>query len=153
MQKMSKQTMWWVLGALVVIVIVIAVVMMKKKNQDNASVSQNQETVTPAAESETSTGTTPNLSYTQALAKYGTNRIQIKADCQTVPNNVTYKSGTQVMFDNRSATSHTITFKGVKYVIAGYGYRVFTMTASTYPTTVLVDCDGSQNVATILIQR
>ena len=151
---MSKQTMWWVLGALVVIVIVIAVVMMKKKNQDNASVSQNQETVTPPApESETSPGMIPNLSYTQALAKYGANRIQFKADCQTVPNNVTYKSGTQVMFDNRSATSHTITFKGVKYVIAGYGYRVFTMTASTYPTTVLVDCDGSQNVATILIQR
>jgi len=66
---------------------------------------------------------------------------------------VTYKAGTQVMFDNRSAVARAINFNGHIYNIAADGFAIITMTAAKYPATVLVDCGKSQNVATVLIQK
>lgn len=93
------------------------------------------------------------LSYNDALKKYGSNRIQFDTSCQAVPNNVTYKSGTQVMFDNRANVKRTIVFNGKKYTITAYGYTVVSMVASKYPATAFIDCDSSQNIATVLIQK
>lgn len=93
------------------------------------------------------------LSYSKALAKYGTNRIQFGDMCQATPANVTYKNGTAVMLDNRSSTARSINISGTVYRIAAYDYVVANMYSSSFPKTVLVDCGTQQNVATILIQK
>ena len=153
--------MMWGIGAvaLIIIVIIIVVVNNNAGNVDMTAYPTGQHSTGTipdtgtTATGTTGTGAAANLSYNDALKKYGTNRIQFNAACQTTPSSVTYKSGTQVMFDNRSAGTHTITFNGTKHTIAGYGYAIIGMFAAKYPTTVLVDCDKSQNVATVLIQK
>jgi len=142
----------WAIAVVVVIIIAVAIALVQN-NKDNSDMSAYPTGQQPTPTPTPATGEAANLTYNQALEKYGTNRIQFNAACQTTPSSVVYKAGTMVMFDNRSAGPHTITFNGSKYTLAGYGFKVLAMTASKYPATILVDCDKSQNVATILIQK
>ena len=107
-------------------------------------------TPTPTA----SPTTAGKLSYSDAIKKYGNYRIQFDQACQAHPNNITFKSGTKVMFDNRATVARTINFNGTKYRIASYDYEVINMVSPNgYPATVMVDCDKSQNVASVLLQK
>ena len=94
----------------------------------------------------------PSISYADALIKYKDARIQIDDSCQAFPNTVTYKTGTSIMIDNRSSASHTLRI-GSLYAVKPYNFKIIKLTSSTLPMTYLVDCDGAQNVATILLQK
>lgn len=93
------------------------------------------------------------LSYDAAVKKYGANRIQFDSSCQARPSNATFKSGTDVLFDNRANQARKILFNGKTYALAAYDYTVVKMTAPYYPATAFIDCDKLQNVATITIQK
>ena len=93
------------------------------------------------------------LSYQQALEKYKDRRIQFDNSCATTPKTVTYKDNTGIMLDNRSATTRTIKV-GTTYTVKGYGFKIVTLPDIYLQSkTLLVDCDGQQNVATVLVQE
>ncbi|MFA5933780.1 MAG: hypothetical protein WC795_00965 [Candidatus Paceibacterota bacterium] len=97
-------------------------------------------------------------SYINALKKYATKRIQFGTDsatnrsCFATPNNVTYKNGTKIMLDNRTAISDVIKIGGDTYTVPAYGFRIVTLYSSSMPKTYMVDCNQYQNVLTILLQ-
>ncbi|OGG62867.1 hypothetical protein A3C21_02355 [Candidatus Kaiserbacteria bacterium RIFCSPHIGHO2_02_FULL_59_21] len=93
------------------------------------------------------------LSYQQALAKYADHRIQFDATCQANPSTITYKDNTGLMLDNRSPVARTIKLLNA-HTVKAWGFKIVTL-PDTYRAskTILVDCDGSQNVATILVQE
>jgi len=91
--------------------------------------------------------------YTELVAEFNGRRIQFDINCQAIPNYVTFKEGTQVMFDNRSGEQRFITIGGVSYSFPGYGYKILTMSADKLPATVLLSCGSAINVGQILIQN
>lgn len=93
------------------------------------------------------------LTYTEALKKYASSRIQLDTSCQAVPNVTTYKAGTTIMFDNRAAVARKIMYNLKTYTIPAYDYLLLPATAPKYPAITFVDCGDKQNVATITIQK
>ena len=104
--------------------------------------SQNTNAKVPAA----------TIAYADALATYKDARIQRGADCQASPNNVTYKNNSSIMLDNRSDKTRTVKVGSV-FTLPAYGFKIVNLSSPTLPATWYIDCDSSQNVATILIQR
>jgi len=93
------------------------------------------------------------MSYAAALAKYEDRRIQLDTMCQAHPNNVTYKDNTGIMIDNRSPETRTVKV-GITFTIKPWGFRIVVLPDVYLKSkTLLVDCDGSQNVATVLVQE
>lgn len=94
----------------------------------------------------------PTISYANALIRYKNTRIQLDKMCQAVPHNVTYKNGANIMIDNRAPVARTVKVNAV-FPIKAWGFKIVKISSVKLPATWLVDCDKSQNVATILIQR
>lgn len=141
---------------LVVILALVAYALWSMKNSPAVApgVENNQVVVVP-----TTTGTNNGvvdinapLSYGDALALYKNTRIQLNESCQASPTNVTYKNNTVIMIDNRAPVARTVKVNSV-YTIPAYGFKVIKVSSAILPATWLIDCDKSQNVATILIQK
>jgi hypothetical protein len=164
MEKGNSKNMWiWV----VVIVLVVAGILIAVKMNKSATSVAVVQTPSPDAvqvTEDTSAGSidTPamagvspvTISYEDALVKYKDSRIQLApgATCAATPTTVTYKNGTVIMIDNRAPQARTLKI-GVGYSVKGYGFKLIKLSSATLPSTWLVDCDGQQNVATILLQK
>ncbi len=159
----KNQTLWIILGILVVaIIVVFAVKGMRKDVPADGNSNQNQTETTAGPESTQDTsgyaattgGTAVTIAYQDALVKYADRRIQFNDMCQATPNKVTYKDNSGIMLDNRSATTRSIKIGANTYSVKGYGFRIVTL-PDTYrdASQYLVDCGTSQNVATILVQE
>ena len=96
---------------------------------------------------------TQTQTYTNIVKQYEGKRIQFDIGCQANPKQVTFKTGTKVMFDNRSGDARVITVGGVQYNFSGYGYKILTLSSPTLPKTILLSCGAAVNVGTILLQR
>lgn len=103
---------------------------------------------TPTASVPTVTDT---RTYTEMVVAYKDRTIQFNAQCQVPPlTQRGFKVGTDVMLDNRSSETKTITLGGVTHTLNGYGWKVVSLnTAGTF----MVDCNDSQNVTTITVQK
>ncbi len=94
-----------------------------------------------------------SISYQNALVKYASSRLQFDNSCQMTPNNTTYKVGTIIMLDNRSASTRTFHLGTMGNVtVKGYGFKLVQLTSSILPNSFAVDCDAHQNVGLIKIQ-
>jgi hypothetical protein len=152
----NKYNVWiWVVIA--VIIIVLFFVFYNKKAVVPVTTENSVPTTTEIESSQDLSETTGlgavSISYTNALVKYADRRIQLDESCQAHPNNVTYKDNTGIMIDNRS--SKTLTVKvGTNFTIKPWGFKIIVL-PNIYLTskTLLVDCNKSQNVATVLIQE
>lgn len=91
--------------------------------------------------------------YTQLVTEYNGRRIQFDMLCQTVPSTVTYKTGTDVMFDNRSGDQRYISIDGKVYNFPGYGYKILNLKSSTLPYSLYLNCGSAINVGQILLQK
>ena len=91
-------------------------------------------------------------SYEQALEIYKDYRIQFGENCRATPSNVSYKNGTNIMLDNRSAYNRAIRVGSV-YTVNSYDFKIVKLSSASLPATWFVDCDNFQNVATILLQK
>jgi hypothetical protein len=152
-----NKTLWWVVGAVAVVLVILAV-----KNSDkpvdvagspspSASVSPS---VSPKPTSTTGIGAGAcTAAYTALVNQYGSNRIQFDMYCQAVPSTATFKTGTYVMFDNRSGDARVINIGGIKYNFPGYGYRIIKLGSTKLPATVKLDCGTAVNVGTITVQK
>ncbi|MEI6022423.1 MAG: hypothetical protein WCQ32_01090 [bacterium] len=88
--------------------------------------------------------------YTPTVEQYFNNRIQFGNACQAMPTTSTYKVGTDILLDNRSADAATIVIGGQTYKLGSYGFQVAHLTTEG---TFLVDCNNQQNVTTIVVQK
>ena len=162
----NNKVLLWVLGALAVVLIVVAVVYVRKNDTDmtGEDVVRNDTVggeVVPTEDVSEGSVTTPvagsgsvTLSYQQALTKYASARMQFDAQCATTPKQATWKNGTLIMLDNRSALPRTIRLGGMGNVsIKAWGFKIVKLSASNLPQTLLVDCGVQQNVASILVQK
>lgn len=94
----------------------------------------------------------PGLSYGEAVLIYTNRRVQFDDNCAATPNALTLKNNTNVMFDNRSKTGHTITLDRERtYFIRGYDFRILTLSSPKLPHTVIVDCGTGRNNAKIIL--
>lgn len=73
--------------------------------------------------------------------------------CQAIPAKAVFKTGTKVMFDNRSGDARTITIGGTKYYFPGYGYRIIKLGGPVLPATVNLDCGAALHVGTITVEK
>ena len=91
--------------------------------------------------------------YTNLVKEYEGRRIQFDINCQAIPNYVTYKNGIKIMLDNRSGDARIITVGGTQYSLAGYGYRLVTLSSTSLPKPILLSCGSAVNVGQILLQN
>lgn len=90
--------------------------------------------------------------YSDLVNQYGDKRIQFDERCQVTPVEVTFKNGTTIMFDNRSANARTIKIANQSYYFPPYGYRIMTLSSATVPSTLIIGCDNAVDVGRILLQ-
>ncbi len=93
-----------------------------------------------------------SISYAQALVKYKNARLQLDKICQASPDKMTFKNGANLMVDNRAPVARTVKVGSV-FPLKAYGFKIVNLSSATLPATWYVDCDKSQNVSTILIQK
>jgi len=143
----------WVWSVVVLVIIIALVTFFVFSNKQTVE----QVTTEPDSTQDISTqdigaGAVP-LSYANALIKYADRRIQLDTACQAHPNNVTYKDNTGIMIDNRSAKARTVKV-GTTFNIKPWGFKIVVLPDIYLASkTILIDCDQSQNIATILIQE
>src|SRR5258708_267492 len=153
----NNKNLW---ASVIIVVVLVAGIAYWAMNRNSTSEQSPLAAQTPVTSTEDTTAGSVNssasplatLSYQQALLKYKDARIQLDKTCQATPNNVTYKNGTNIMIDNRAPVARTVKV-GSTISIKGWGFKIVKLSSSTLPATWLVDCDTSQNVATILIQK
>ncbi len=160
MDKNNKNL--WISAA--VIVLVIAGLIYWSIANDNSPEEELTQNTSPTGEVESTEDTSEGsvntrasfgaatLSYQKALIQYEGARLQLDTTCQGTPDNMTFKNGTNIMIDNRSPHSRTVRV-GSTFSIKPWGFKIVKLSSSILPATWLVDCDQSQNVATILIQK
>ena len=91
--------------------------------------------------------------YTQVVEQYVGRRIQFDERCQAIPNNMTFKVGTEIMLDNRSGDARIIKVGTTAYSLSGYGYKIIAPSSTTLPKTLYVSCAAAINVGQILLQN
>ncbi len=161
----ERSTMW--VSIVILVVVVAGVLFMVFNKKDTTEISEGDTTTVvnngtttdePKESAQDTTGVTTgtpaaSISYANALVKYADRRIQLDKTCQAIPNVVTYKDNTGIMIDNRSPQTRTVKIDQT-YTIKPYGFRIVVLPDIYLKSkTILVDCDGSQNVATILVQE
>jgi hypothetical protein len=166
-ENKNSKTFYYVLGTIVVVALVVFLAMSLSKNvvsvEDDtftASGASDDIALLPDSTLDLSDVTTAggaaqvvSISYADALIRYKDKRLQFDTICQAHPNTVTYKDNTGIMIDNRSPVARTIKI-GTNYSIKAYGFKIVILPDIYLKSkTLLVDCDKSQNVATILVQE
>lgn len=149
---MEKNKLYlWVSVVAVVILAVVFFFMFGNKQTEN-QVTTEPESVQDVNDQDTGVPAEV-ISYANALVKYATRRIQLDTACQAYPNNITYKDNTGIMIDNRSPQTRTVKV-GTPFTIKPWGFKIVVLPdVYLQSKTLLVDCDQSQNVATILVQE
>ncbi len=150
-----KKKTWILLGIYVVTAVIGMVVLSSSTNKQRASESLKdtiKEESNGAAPVEG--GTAQQLkTYNQLLKDFIGRRVQFDARCQAIPSDLTYKNGTQVMFDNRSGDARWISVGGAEYYLSGYGYKILTLSSKSLPKDLYINCGSAVNVGQILLQR
>lgn len=160
--KNNKQKTIWILVGALVLGLILGVSYGKNKSKNSVQEVvpvENKEVVDSTALAPKTpvryTAPKPTLSYGTAVELYKDHRIQVGENCYATPRNVTWKNSTEFMLDNRSAKARVFTIQGKTYSIAPWGFSIIPLAfnKASLPQTILVDCTGFQNVATIIIQN
>ena len=154
---MSKRKSVWIV--VLILAAIVAVVMLVNRRDQYAVQSSVSPTPTPipskavVKKSPVSGTAEQTLAYSEVVKQYAGRQIQFDANCQAIPTQTTFKNGTSIMFDNRSGDARTIKIGDVSYVFPGYGYKLLTLSSSTLPKTLNLNCGSAVNVGSILLQR
>ena len=151
----------WIGGGVALVVVVGFIFWSMNSSAPTTSPATVDNQVTPAPSSsteDTSTGSVnvgapaASISYQNALIKYKNARLQLDTICQANPNRMAFKNNALLMIDNRSPVDRVVKV-GYTFNIRAYGFKIVKLSSATLPATWLVDCDKSQNVATLVIQK
>lgn len=158
---LSKKNLYTILT---IIILIVAAVFLYKAitltGLDIVPIINNQNPANKTTNNSGSTNaTTPtaSLSYQEALKIYADKRIQFSINyngaCVAVPIHSVFKNGTKIMLDNRSEKTLTISLDGAVSNIAGYGFKIVTLsTKSPLPHTLKINCNGSKGVSQLILQ-
>jgi hypothetical protein len=162
----NNKTWAWILGAVILVVIIVVAVRMNKNDATDLPTDTDTSTngdapVEPTEDVTTGSVNTPvagsasaALTYQKATELYGDRRIQFTPSCQADPNNQTWKNGTLVMLDNRSASTRSLHLGTMGDItIKPWGFKIVKFSSAMLPSIIQIDCDGKQNVAQINIQK
>jgi cytoskeletal protein RodZ len=154
MENSNNKSLVW--GVVIVVLVIVLGVWFYKSHSDTKT-APTEDTVAIEPEStqdvDAKSPSTASIKYADALVKYADRRIQLDPACQAHPNTVTYKDNTGIMIDNRSAMTRTVKV-GTTVTIKPYGFKIIVLPDIYLKSkTLLVDCDKSQNVATVLVQE
>jgi hypothetical protein len=167
----NKKTVWIIVIIVVVIIIGIWIWAANSTSQQammpSTSTSSEVPVATSTASSTADTSMTPGsqvglktgvpaIAYANALKTYLNKRIQFSTpqgenSCAASPNSLTFRSGVSFMLDNRmpiAARIHLTT--GVVYNLPAYSFQIIALNT---PATYGVDCNSSQNVVTLQVQK
>ena len=155
MENIKNRNLW--IGLVVILVVAAVLVFWSMRS---ALAPAPVVTAPVVSTEDTSTGsvnagvTSATLSYSQALAKYKNERIQLDSECKanSQSQNMTFKNNASVMIDNRAPVARTVKVGSV-FNVKAYGFKIVKLYSAKLPATWLVDCDNSQNVATVTIQK
>ncbi|OGZ67072.1 MAG: hypothetical protein A3D35_02795 [Candidatus Staskawiczbacteria bacterium RIFCSPHIGHO2_02_FULL_34_9] len=151
MEKNIKMWIWAVVGIIILIALYFIFNNMQAPETNNETTT-NTESVQDISSGDVGIAAT-SISYANALVKYSDRRIQLDTNCQAHPNMVNYKDNTGVMIDNRSPETLTVKI-GTTFTIKPYGFKIVVLPDVYLASkTIFVDCNGSQNVATIVVQE
>lgn len=158
MENKSKMWVWIV----VIVIVVIGLVLWATKSSAPIVVQNTTPTTDNTAlqvgSEDLSTGSVntgakaATIAYADALIKYKDARLQLDKTCQTSPDKMTFKNGAILMVDNRAPVARTVKV-GSTFPISAYGFKLVKLSSAKLPATWLVDCDKSQNVSSILIEK
>jgi hypothetical protein len=161
----KNKTLWtWVIVVLIVVVGLVLWAMMGSNGSTVAPTPVADNTsptaLTPIPSEDLSTGSVDSgapaatIAYSDALIKYAKARLQLDANCQADAQNqkMTFKNNALLMVDNRASVARTVHIGSV-FPVKAYGFKIIKLSSAKLPATLLVDCDASQNVATILIEK
>ena len=142
-----------VVAALAVVIVGVGSWMNSQTGADQQALISRKTKATPVATVTPAGASTDNAVYNQLVQQYRTARIQLSPTCQATPIMASYKNGASVMLDNHTSVAHTVTIGGVSYNLPAYGHQIITLTSSTLPGVLSMNCDKSVNVATIRISQ
>lgn len=152
--KDKKQIIQIIVSVLVVVFIVVIVIHFKSKGVGNTIPVPVDTTITTElpVKSIKKTSEKP-LSYEQAKKLAGGYRLQFNATCSSKPSRLVVPNGKEVLFDNRSDKTLDIIIEGAHLKIKPYSYIMKTFSyKKDLPKTILVDCNGQQNIAKLTIE-
>ena len=92
-----------------------------------------------------------NLSYSAAINKYPTTRIQFNESCQGSPSAMVVKNGTSIMIDNRADVGKWFTIGGSRFYFNGYAFKIFVIKSAKLPKAVTIDCGTGKNSAVVTL--
>jgi len=149
----------WISLAVIIVVVLVVWNLWEFKGQEERVMQTVTPTASPTPQSGGSTsggGTsftqTQVQTYSAAVTQYEGKRIQFDERCQPSPADVTFKNGTSIMIDNRSAQAKTINVGAQSYNLPAYGYRILILSSSSLPSELNLSCDNAVNVGRILLQ-
>jgi hypothetical protein len=162
----KMETNWLIgIGLIVVVVICLLYWLISSSNTPSTVTVNTPAPVTPVVVPPTPTeDITPGsvdsgagaatIAYSDALVKYANARLQLDDNCQadSQSQRMTFRNGSLLMIDNRSDLPRTVHIGSV-FTVKAYGFKIIKLSSATLPATWLVDCDSSQNVATIILQK
>ncbi len=141
---------------LVVVVAFILIYMLMNKKPANLGLNQNNGQSVESTE-DTSFGSindgasAPTLSYASALSKYQGVYLALDESCKASQNKITLRGGGPLMVDNTSDMDRVIKV-GSTFNVRAHSFKIVQVDAGVAGATVPVDCDQSENVATVLVQ-
>ncbi len=153
---MSRKYIFIIIAAL--IVFAVLVYRYSYRSELSATDNSGSPSVSASAQPSSSAGTgtgsiDAKLSYTKAVAKYASTRIQFDASCQGSPKGAVFKNNTNVMFDNRSGEARWFSLDGHAYHLNGYGFVVLNLYSAKLPHSIAVDCGSAKNVMQIMLEK
>ncbi len=159
--KENQTTVLSVGGVVLVIAIIVTAAILRSPktdstvsiNEPNSQTAPEAQVQGPAYQASVETPAAPKMSYGDAVFKYGDRRIQFGENCAATPANSVWKTGTEVMLDNRSDATKVFRVNGTSYTVLARDYVVAPLNGAKFPQEVLIDCGAMQNVATITIQK
>jgi len=164
MNPQGKSKVWMAVSVIILILIIVLVVRAKKPDSEiatNGAPGSSDDALVVTEDISAGSvdlpdvkSTTPPVSYSyaEALVKFKDKRIQLEESCQAIPRTMTFKNNTNIMLDNRAKVGRRVKIGDV-ITVKAYGFKIINISSAKLPATWYVDCDASQNVATILIQK
>jgi cytoskeletal protein RodZ len=162
MENKNRNLWIWIV---VVFIIVVGVVLWATKSSapivvqnttpaDNTAlqVQSTEDLSTGSVDATSATSPAATIAYSDALVKYAKARLQLDTTCQGSPDNMTFKNNALLMVDNRAPVARTVHIGSV-FPIKAYGFKIIKLSSAKLPVTWKVDCDSSQNVSSILIEK